>query len=33
MAWWEIPLYIGALWLSWNLISVLIKIIISLWDD
>lgn len=33
MAWWEILLYIGALWLSWNLISVLIKIIISLWDD
>lgn len=27
MAWWEIPLYIGALWLSWKLLAVLIEII------
>ena len=31
MAWWEIPLYIGALWLSWRLLAVLIEIIKNCW--
>jgi hypothetical protein len=33
MAWWEYILYAGCLWLYWNLISALIKIIRSLWND
>jgi hypothetical protein len=31
MQWWEIPLYIGSLWLSWKLITILIEVIKSCW--
>lgn len=31
MAWWEIPLYAGALWLCWKLLVVLVEVIRSCW--
>jgi hypothetical protein len=32
MLWWEIPLYIGAHWITWKLLMVLIKVIKSCWN-
>ena len=29
--WWEIPLYAGCLWLTWNMLVIVIKVIKSCW--